>query len=82
MIRNEAYNFFLHHVQNENLDGKTISSMRFIDEVFRPNFHSECDQEKNYKLHFLNNVTHVIFKMMANSLFTINSNCDLFIYLS
>jgi hypothetical protein len=24
-----------------------------IDEVFRPNFHSERDQEKNYKLHFL-----------------------------
>jgi hypothetical protein len=28
-----------------------------IDEVFRPNFHSERDQEKNYKLHFLNQKT-------------------------
>jgi hypothetical protein len=28
--------------------------MKRIDEVFRPNFHSERDQEKNYKLHFLN----------------------------
>jgi hypothetical protein len=57
MIRNEAYNFFLDHVRNENLDGKLFHQCashqcaKRIDEVFRPNFHSERDQEINYKLH-------------------------------
>jgi hypothetical protein len=50
MIRNKACNFFLDHVWNENLAGK----LKRVDKiVFWPNFHSKCDQEKNYKLHFL-----------------------------
>jgi hypothetical protein len=48
MIRNKAYDFFLDHVLNEKLGGK----LYFI--VFRPIFHSKHDQEKNFKLHFLN----------------------------
>jgi hypothetical protein len=62
MIRNEAYNFFVDHVRNENLDGKLFHNCaKRIDELVSPNFHSECDQNKNYLLHFLNNIRIIIF---------------------
>jgi hypothetical protein len=47
MIRNETYTFFLVHVRNENFDRKLFHQCASrIDEVFRPKFHSERDQEK------------------------------------
>jgi hypothetical protein len=58
MIRNKANNFFLHHVWNENLGGELFHQCA---EVFRPNFHSKRDEEKNYKLHFLSNLNYILF---------------------
>jgi hypothetical protein len=47
MIRNKANNVFLRHVWNENLGGKLFHQCaKRIDEVFRLNFHSKCDEEK------------------------------------
>ena len=55
MIRNEAYNFFLHHVMKEKSDVQLSHQCASrIDEVVRPIFPSLRDEEKNYKLHFLN----------------------------
>jgi hypothetical protein len=40
-LRNEAYNYFLDHIRDENLDGKLHQCASP-----RPSIHSEHDQEK------------------------------------
>jgi hypothetical protein len=48
-----------------------------IVEVFRPIFHSKCDQEKNYKLHFLNKMYYFAFDLedAPESIFNSISTC-------
>jgi hypothetical protein len=55
VIRNKAYNFFLITFGMKNIGRKTISSMCIAHWWSFPVniFHSKGDEEKNYKLHFL-----------------------------
>jgi hypothetical protein len=50
---------FLDHVWNDKLTGKLFHQCALhIDEVLWPFIHLKRDQEKHYKIHFVNEIHH------------------------